>query len=319
MNKIAKHIESYIPEMEHLNIKEALPARLCREDCAVLDASSPDRVLAYRGRTEIGGESFSSAFGISRADMRFLTEQLGHCDAIVVGGARTPILILCGLIDAAGVLLALSPHVERDAFLRALEEVGAEVAPAPSLQHVNVSAHRSDADTAELISEWSFYFSRIFSADPSIGLCTRGMLIANFTGCPAMLGELAIPTPALPPRALQCTSAFLLCTLLTLRHCDGEVSARTDGDGADAPTLCVSLQADAEQSRSNLSELSGARFLSHHGFRHLRVFRTPDGICLETELPSHRSAELLHSEVCLPSTPKFVLLFQKITQNHLNL
>ena len=319
MNKITKPIESYIPEMEHLNTKETLPARLCREDCAVLDARSPERILAYRGRTETDGESFSSAFGVSRADMRFLTEQLGHRDAIVVDGTRTPILILCGLIDAAGVLLALSPHVNRDAFLRAQAELGMDIALAPSLRHVNPSAHRLDTDAAELISEWNFYFSRIFSADPSIGLCTRGMLIANFTGCHAMLGELAIPTPALPPRALQCTSAFLLCTLLTLRHCDGEISAHTNANQAQTPTLCVSLQANAEQSRSNLSELAGARFLTHHGFRHLRIFRNPDGICLETEFPSHPSAELLHSAVCLPSTPKFVLLFQKITQNHLNL
>lgn len=318
MNKITRSVESYIPEMKHLNTKKALPARLCREDCAVLDAHSPEHILAYRGRAELGGDSFSSAFGVSHADMRFLTEQLGRRDAIVVDGSKAPILVLCGLIDAAGILPALSPHVERDAFLRALEEIGVEVALAPSLRHVKPSAHRSDTDAAELISEWRFYFSRIFSADPSIGLCTRGMLIANFTGCPAMLGELAVPNPSLPPRALQCVSAFLLCTLLTLRRCDGEISAHTD-NGADAPTLCVSLQADAEQSRSNLSELAGASFLTHHGFRHLRVFRNRDGICLETELPSHRSAELLHSEVCLPSVPKFVLLFQKITQNYLNL
>lgn len=313
MNYVTHLIENHLPETDILNRKDRLPARRCREDCAVLDARDPDRMLAFRGRIEPCGALFSSAFGVSGEDMHFLRAHSTECRPLLLGGSHAPLLILNDLTESAGVLLALSPRLDGAAFLRALTEQGLSPLLAPSLQGRTGPAHQADPLAAELVSEWFFYLTRIFSPRSPLGLCTRGMLIANFTGCHTESVGLPVSESTLSSNTWQRVAAFLLCVFLTLRRCNGTICAHAGGESADAPTLRVSLDGDAEQTLDNLCELSDAPFLSHPAFRDFRILRTRDGICMEAVLPDIEASAALRTSHCRQALRTIRLFFSEET------
>lgn len=316
-----KQIESYVPEINLLDRKDRFPARLCREDCAVLDAAAPDRMLACRLGRGSNDTTFSSTFGVCAEDMRFLHTHLAPRRLLILGGARAPILVSADLLDSAGVLLALSPErADPAAFLRALTEVLSDVPIllAPSLQEIPFSAHASDPRLTELICEWRFYCSRICSNRTEIGLRTRAMLIANFTGCHTETDSVPVEKLSLPLGEWRSVAAFLLCVFLDLRQQSGEIASSVDSTERHTPAFRVSVRTPAAAAHTGLRAWTCASFLSHPAFQRFRASWTPDGLCFEVSLLPAAPSGHLRTDLASPKTSKLVFFFQKITQNDLN-
>lgn len=321
-----KYVDSYLPEIGLLAEKSGFSARLCREDCAIVSAADPSRVLACRCRAASGQApdpaacNPASLFGISASDLQLLKENLAPRRLLVLGGSPSPVLISCDLLESAGVLLMLAPHqTDTGAFLRALTALASdtELLIAPSLRRASASAHQTDAAIEELVSEWVFYASRIGAESERIGLCTRAMLIANFTGCHTETADPNADRLHLSQSICHRLSAFLLCAMLTLRGQNGNTCAQpTDASNA-APAFRLSLlRAEAEEN-NRTDALAHAPFLSHPEFRDLGIKDTPQGICFSFSLPRESTPALLCADSSLDRT-EIVLIFEKIAQNALN-
>jgi len=318
-----KQIDSYIPEPELLAEKTAFCGRLCREDCAILDAASPDRVLAYRCRTETVEHRFSTLFGVRAADMRFLRSSLAPHRLLVLSGRSAPVLVSCDLLDSTGLLLALSPHqADTGSFLRALTTTATEskILLSPTLRCSAITAHRDDPEVEGLLSEWAFYASRIVSGRAELGLCTRAMLIANFVGYPIRATDWSAEKLSLPTAVWHRLSALLLCVFLTFRQQNGALRADSLDSAPDSLALRLSLRpADREPHHRNCSpELACAAFLSHPALRDLCVWRTPSGLCLSFKLPRASASLQMSSTTPTQDVDEFVLVLDGIKQDYLN-
>jgi hypothetical protein len=336
-----KLIDSYSPESDRLDLKDHFPARLCREDCAVLDAADAEHVLACRSRaldgmTHPAPLNFSELFGISAEDMRFLREHAAPRRLILLGGKRAPVLVSCDLLESASVLLALSPHSAPSApLIRALSTAVSdhELLPAPSLSRQVASAHRIDEKTNDLVAEWRFYAAHIGSERFAVGLRTRAMLIANFVGCHVESSALGGTDAPISSMSRQRLSAFLLCALLSFRTRESALSADTTCNRPEnAPAFRFSLMREGEEPQAALHRADAARsgddraafdpalappdaaFLSHPAFRGLGISRAPDGSLLSLSLPNEEASALLHATDHTPAGGRLLLMLEDLRQ-----
>ena len=287
-------IRNYIPEIENLRDKHAPSARICREECAVLDPADHYRILAWRGKRLLPGVSLFDQLFVTASDIAFLESAIAKHNRILIGGLPAPILIFADLLKNTGLLIALSPHLPTDDFLQTvslLEELG--VAVAPSLKKKKRPAQLQSANARELLSEWFFFMDRILSPSCEIGIHTRSRLIASFTGCQLEIGNAALPMDglALSQRNTQRLSAFLFCALLALRHKDGTVHAELQKTQNDSLPLGyrigvsggppISSRMRKKQTAATRAELP---FLQLPAFQDLNLCITENGLILEAPL-----------------------------------
>ena len=319
-----KYADSYLPEIDLLAQKKSFSARHCREDCAVVSAVDPSRVLACRcriasGRSPDPAATPTSLFGIPASDLQFLKSHLAPHRLLVLAGSPSPVLVSCDLLEAAEVLLMLSPHqADADALLRALTVrlANTEILISPSLCQISPTAHRNDPQIEELILEWMFYASRIGAEQERIGLRTRAMLIANFTGCRTEVAEPCEDELSLSRVVCHRVSAFLLCALLTLRDRDGDPHTPSDTANEVAPAFRLSLLQSDHQEETRTEPPLGAPMLAHSEFQGLRAWLTPQGIRFAFSLPREAMPALFCTEPSQDNA-ELVLIFEKITQNAL--
>lgn len=281
------HLNSYCAESCFLEGKEGRTARLCREECAVLDPTDGYRVLAGRGEGLTVGEGFAPFEALPAAERCFLADSLGTHSAYLLLGPCRAVLIFAHLLPHTGALLAVSPQGDPAAVRRALALLG-------RAEFVCASLHASDALTPHVgdeaicrqLTELFYYTDRILLHTGERLPWTHTQLIANFAGC--LLDRADLP-PQIPPlcesEAAKLT-LLLLCIFFTFRSESGRILAEADFR---APTLgyCVSLCAPPEGTDAVRGDY---RFLRLPALSDFMLRQTEEGLMLEARLRASAAA-----------------------------
>ena len=296
-----KALHSYVPESEFLKDKHQAPSRVFFEDCAVLDAENGYRVLACRGEGLTLGASFPLVCGIPKDELAFLEGALAHRTRVLLNSRRGPILIFAEPLAHTGALIAVLPHSKPSVLLRALTLVGQDtIALSPAFANAPVSANQEDAEAYEHIEEIFFYMDRILCPDAELGIWTRSLLIANFTGCKLDLVSLPVDALAITQADDMRLSLFLFCTFLAMRHESGKVFAisrhPTQKDRPCRYVAGVTQCTPIKLKKLGMRDLSRFPFLSLPAFGDFSARLSKNKIVLEALLPQKsREAHLLHS------------------------
>lgn len=285
-------IKSYVPERDALRGKNATPARLCLEDCAVLlPREGAPQLLAYRSAEEIEGKL--SAF--SENEWRFLRERI--CDA--------PHLLLCGeecsalvfgeaFVPTGTVLAILLPH-RAGTVARALLGMGrSDFLFSPAVSPSRPSPIR-DEKAAAHVGELLSITDRALGTGRGVGMRTRCLLLASLAGCKLTADELPVLPDGMSKREIQQIGLLLLCLLLTMRQRDGELMAGENGEDG----YHVTWTESPISSHDNANGRDMPAFLTFPCFSGYRASYTDRGFCIEIPLESrgrHRRAPLLQSE-----------------------
>ena len=296
-----KPLHSYVPETDFLKDKHQFPSRTFFEDCAVLDVEKGYRVLACRGEGLAVGADFPRLCGIPKEELAFLERALVRTRRVLLNSRRGPILIFAEALAQTGALIAVLPHGKPSSLLRALTLAGQNVISlSPAFANAPASANQDDAEACEHIEEIFFYMDRILCPEAALGIWTRSLLIANFTGCKLDLVSLPVDALAITQADEMRLSLFLFCTFLAMRHESGKVFAISrHPTQKDLPyryvagvTQCTPLDPKTRGAR----DLSQFPFLSLPAFRDFSVSVSQNKIVLEALLPQKsREAHLLHS------------------------
>ena len=285
-----KQIESYIPEIRYFEDKHRSTARAVHEDLALVDIQNGYRILACRASRMQAGETFPQCCALPKEELRFLEYALPHSDCVALLGGAGVVLLFPALARETGLLLAVLPHASAASVCRALKHAEEPVLLSPATEKQTVGESDREEEEAEHLREIFFYTRRILHRDPTVGLWTQSLLIANFVGC-------RVDGIALPTRELSLAStdrakliAFLLCLFLTLRQKDGRLHAVCPlPDPATVPyTYQVSFEPlpDRKQPAADLTrEAAALTFLSHPIFRGCSIRFVQNRLVVEAVLP----------------------------------
>jgi hypothetical protein len=76
MKEIDTSVKSYVPEILSTRDKDVVGARICTEDCAVLDLSRDLMILQSRGASLLPNTPFSIAMGMTEEEKHLLLDAL---------------------------------------------------------------------------------------------------------------------------------------------------------------------------------------------------------------------------------------------------
>ena len=219
-----KQIYSYLPETE-LFLDKNNQSRICHFDCAVLDAKQQFEVLAERGFHAAYGENLFSLLGWQEeaytALNRFLPSSVSTLLRPCAGGS---LLLFRQWYDSLGLLLAIRlPYAESE--LRKELNNASHSAISPIFSMDDTVDKNQKRDTAEALAEVFYYTERIFALPNPSSLFGHALLLANFAGCRLLPSALPYSFPQMDKKEAMRLSAFLLCTLLSLRKAEGNAFA----------------------------------------------------------------------------------------------
>lgn len=290
-------IGSYLPELMLLRNKAQGGVRVMREDCAVLDAVNGFSPIAMRfsacARRDAGQAPFSFDRN-TRIRLRGLLRQ--GLPILLDGTEDSSLLILPTLLEATGTVMAIRAPLSAPTLLRALRLCGrTDVICAIDDMEDTHRAPSLTQETAEWLEELLFYTDRILGNDRDIGLLSRALLIAAFTGCRP--DTLALPCSPLPisSRDGQRLTAFLLCVFLSLRTERGRLVADASmPENIQAP-ICLRVGlTEAEQGASETPiSMERLPFLSLPAFRDIRIVEQEGRLILETAIARRADSEQL--------------------------
>ncbi len=285
--------ESYVPEAAAFADKGLCEARAFCEDCALLDTANGYRTVAFRGRDPGLGESFFQHMALPAEEIGFLERALAENRRTLLRGARGAVLIFPELLQATGLLLAVCPHAEPEAFFRALLYMGRqEICFSPSYQACRTAHSAADEQVFAAASSLFFSLDRILSNDTK-ALPIKCRLIASFAGYrPAAAAEplRALSTPSTADSARLV--AFWLCVFLTLRRQNGSLTAERQAPAfSDTETLCrIEITDLPEQAHKPKKALP--RFWELPAFRDFSVAEENGHIVLEAAFRDPRKSPL---------------------------
>lgn len=298
-----KPIRSYLPEIDLLKDKHGVGARILHEDCVVLDVQNGYRVIACRGEGLEIGAHFPSLCGLSDSDMSFWEAALCRHRRVLFNTTRGAALCFSELAENAGVLIVLLLHLSATDFLSALRSAEHnDIAVSPSLLSQPLPSAGYSFETREILDELFFYMDRIL-ANRDIGIMTRSLLIANFTGCQIDSSPLPVEHPPLSRTDEVRLTAFLFCVFLSLRSKNGNITATgvTHGDSTKAFRYRISVTtasngtSSAKKKAANPLELP---FLTLPAFCDFSATVSENGIVLHAALPIKQTDTLvLHSAI----------------------
>lgn len=271
-------LEAYVPERVFFEGKNLASERLCQEEAAVIDVASGYRLLVRHRLADEQGNDLFSAFGIGRSERTFLERSLGGHKRLLLHGDCGEVLILADWISETGLLLALRLPEMRGVFRQALGLMRREeIVFSPFVGEAPQGSAAAIDAAIEHLSELFFYLDRILSPDRSIGLMTRVSLIGSFVGCRVFGEALPVDFPALQSRDTARLSAFLLCSLITLRRQNNPVIATGEGNAVMHRTFGCRLDYGEPECDSDGAQVASPDAVS-------RVTKRPHADWRETEL-----------------------------------
>ncbi|MBQ8431525.1 MAG: hypothetical protein IJX28_01445 [Clostridia bacterium] len=226
-----KDLHSYVPEAEQLEHKQRPTSRELWEDLAVLDAGNAYRILAARGEDFTVGEDFFLRCPIPTEHRPLLAALSPRSPRLLLPtrDGRTLLLFAEGAA-LTGLVLAVRLPLPPTATLRALHFLNSDdlLFPAALSPKKDPSPRVEDEEVCRRLSEVLYYLNRILAPGSRVGLWTRCLLIANFTGCPLDRASLPTQVPPLGDYDEARLRFFLLCAFLSLRGSAGSIGARGD-------------------------------------------------------------------------------------------
>ena len=247
-------INSYLPENKFLTGKRHIGARICKEDCAVIDAFQNYTILAARGTGLTIGADFRKIVGMKNSTERSLSKALQTKQQIVLSVDETPWLLFAHWLPATGLLLAIRPNCLFCAIPEALAVLNRS--DFTFLSTVSVQKPSSeDCKTAyDVLSDILYQISYLLPRDLSYtadrliahvaafaGYCIDFEAISSFAGFRA------------DPQTMQRIVPFLLCSFLYLRGKSGALTAENTPHKATLHCR-VSLSNDTRVSKTALPE-----------------------------------------------------------------
>ena len=221
-----KKFRSYVPELTFGEQKQQMPARVCREDFAVIDPTNQYRILTGRGRETHLGQALPKAWKIPKTEIEWLERALFLQRRALLDTPNGPVLIFADVLEPTGMLLAMRPYMDAPTFLRGLRYLGMRgIAVSPTMDAYG--GVTLTEESVMQISELFYYMDRILDSDNrfEIGLWTRMHLIANFVGCRLTRVDLPISDPTTSRVERARLTVFWVCALLELRKINGDVCA----------------------------------------------------------------------------------------------
>lgn len=218
-------IDSYVPERDSLHKKDERPARLCREDCAVLlFAAEPPRLLAARSAKE-KGEAEAFPFSVDADELAFTREALPrHSHLLLRAGEKALLVLGEAYAETETAVLLLLPFPAENVARVLLAMGRSDFLLSPSIRAARPSPKR-DERIAEQLRELLSVTDRALSPTARVGMRTRSLLLASLAGCRLTADELpTLPDTFSAQETLRVTT-LLLCLLLTLRQRDGALAA----------------------------------------------------------------------------------------------
>lgn len=217
-------IDSYVPERDALRGKDEHPARLCREDCAVLLCTEPPRLLATRAKKETDADE-APLLLTSEAELAFLRKTLPrHPHLLLQAGDKAVLAFGEAYAETETAVLLLLPFPAENVARVLLAMGRSDFLLSPSIRTARPSPKR-DEQIAEQLRELLSVTDRALSAGKRVGMRTRSLLLASLAGCRLTADELpTLPDTFSTQETLRVTT-LLLCLLLTLRQRDGALAA----------------------------------------------------------------------------------------------
>jgi len=272
-------LNSYIPESLFMEGKNTEHARLCSEDCALVDPENQYRVIAARGKEIPIGKAFVPLQHLSDSESEFLLRALCDKKRMVLMGDAGTILIFADWFYATGLLLAVCPRCESHSVCRVLRLLGrGDFAFSPACQSISDEPRRSDAEAYGQLNELLYYLERIFAPSDAVPLWTRTKLIANFAGCRAECNALRAKLPPLLKSDETRLCAFLMCLFLSSRAI-GEVKT-----GVQERDRTIVYQAELCDPYKTPDACDLFPFMRLPAFESIALRKSEDGWVLETNL-----------------------------------
>ena len=214
-------IDSYLPELSFLDGKQERTARTSAECCAVVDLNASARILAARGGALSVGNSLYTSLSMRSTEQKCFADALAEHRRFLLCAGQTPILVLADWLPSTGFCLVILPNASPAAVRAAMQGLertdivdllGPDLGRAPLAERREAHAHLLDILR---------YTDRILSPHTP----PRHLLYASaaFAGCYAVQcsTDKADGVESLGER----TSAFLLCTLLSIRAVSGALES----------------------------------------------------------------------------------------------
>ena len=290
--KKERGISSYVPEAVLLDGKDGATCRVCREDCAVLDARNGYAVVAYRGHTPLLGSDFFSYARLDDSEYLFMQSASKTHARLLLNSSRGALLIFADHLEQTGLITVLLPN---------LQDVSNA---APSLRHALARIDRSDvlvspsiterrlplnAKLCEWLEEQFFYIDAFLIPRPlSNGFYRAASCIARFAGCRLGCAYTATDKQDVHPDDQIRFADFLLCTLLTLRQRDTAVSAKnvTDTVGAESVEYVICAASTQTAPLDGNRSREAFPFLACECFSDFGISMENETFCLHAPLHS---------------------------------
>lgn len=220
-------IESYVPER---NFFEGKDARFCLsafDDCFVVDIHNDSRILCACRRGEKIGTSLLDAFSLSMADAAALLHLFdGNNVFLMLPSPYGTLLIYPAWrrLDLALVFL-MQESLER---VENAHKNAQRYAFSMTFDAENEKSDDPDFLLETKLCTLQFYIKRLFGSECETNATAQMLMIANLTGC--RLHEMSVANTAIRLREaeMEHLSAYLFCVFMTMRRYNGRVSASNE-------------------------------------------------------------------------------------------
>lgn len=276
-------INSYLPETTFLEGKQHLGARICKEDCAVIDVFQNYTVLASRGVGLTVGSDFRQLIGMNNPTERSLSKLLQTKQQIVLSVGGTPWLLFAHWLPSTGLLLAIRPSCLLCAIPEALAVLNRSDFTFLSTSSDKKPSSEDCKEAYEVLSDILYQLSYLLPREFSY---TADRLIAHvaafagyridFEAVSSLAGFHA------DPQTMQKIVPFLLCSFLYLRGKNGSLTAEKAPHKATLHCR-VSLCNDARASKSTPQEFP--IFANAVGLRGCEIQNQKDNLQITFSIP----------------------------------
>lgn len=299
-------VESYFPEALFLDGKQQLGARICTEDCAVIDASNQYRILASRGEGLIPDTDFRQAITMSCDEEAALTRVLRSEKHIFLTVNQRPLLIFTDWLIEAGLILAILPACEPSAAQTALASLGRDDFLDLSAQESKKSSATACREAFKILSDILSYTDAMLV--PFIRQTADALLvarIAEFAGCRLDSQTVFDLSRINSPIRSPISAAFLFCTFLTLRQSEGNLTANSQSPSH----ICYRITVQAEDYKRDASSVPAPLFSSAACFKDCEYHADHSAATL---VFSERTDADLFSSFDLESIVQFALRIERL-------
>ena len=286
----ASSLESYVPDSFFREGKEELAGRECREDFCLINPSDKNRILAARGAAFEVGKHLE----IASSERSFVLTSLSSGQTVACLCSNRPMILFPALLQACGLIPVLLPHGKCEDVAICLRHMNrSDLLFSPALSEVARHGRGDEALYRDLCEQMTLC-DRILSPDRDDDFRLHSAYVALFSGFRADVTTLPIGAYPVSDAELKRWTAFLLCTLLSLRTLS-TARAHLALDGATRSDISLRL------TQSGVGIPKGApterifSYLSLPAFSDFRLLRTDGGLLLEIKLRRHSAEPLLRA------------------------